>query len=74
MDDTVKINEIKIDDAVYSPLGKDTKEISSKKTIVVMDQGFLYPKSNFFGAQNQLKKDFRFMLSKAFFSFFCHKI
>ena len=47
MDDTVKINEIKIDDAVYSPLGKDTK-VSSKKTIVVMDQGFLYPKSDFF--------------------------
>ena len=54
MDDTVKINEMKIDDAVYSPLGKDTKEISSKKTTVVMDQGFFYTRSPiFFGAQNQ---------------------
>ena len=58
MDDTVKINEIKIDDAVYSPLGKDTKEISSKKTIVVMDQGFLYPKSNFFWCPKSPKKGF----------------
>ena len=57
MDDTVKINEIKIDDAVYSPLGKDTKEISSKKTIVVRDQGFfLYPKSNFFWCPKSAKK------------------
>ena len=58
MDDTVKINEIKMDDAVYSPLGKDTKEISSKKTIVVMDQGFLYPKSNFFWCPKSAKKGF----------------
>ena len=48
MDDTVKINEMKIDDAVYSPLGKDTKEISSKKTTVVMDQGFFISEVQFF--------------------------
>ena len=48
MDDTVKINEIKIDDAVYSPLGKETKEISSKKTSSKESGFFLYPKSNFF--------------------------
>ena len=59
MDDTVKINEIKIDDAVYSPLGKETKEISSKKTSSKESGFFLYPKSNFFWC----------MLSKAFLHF-----
>ena len=48
MDDTVKINEIKIDDAVYSPLGKETKEISSKKTSSKESGFFFIPEVQFF--------------------------